>query len=122
MTLLDADKDIGHQVCISTGTDSHGNETFGYPNPPIPRKAIAIYPESWARPRPDPVDVETLARTMTNLLIDVPDATIFKKNDRILIFGKSFRVQNDPRNWGSDAPFGLDASMFGGTVHVERTT
>lgn len=122
MSIFDANLDIGHQQSLPTGTDTHNNPTYGYPNPAIPRKAIAIYLESWGRPKPDPVDVETLARTQTNLLVDVPDATIFKKNDRILIFGKSFRVQNDPRNWGDDAPFNIDPSMFGGTIHCERVT
>jgi len=122
MTIFDANLDIDHQAVVATGIDTHGNETFGYPNPPVARKAIAIYPISWTRPRRDPVEVETVARTETQLLVDVPDATIYKKNDRVFIFGESFKVENRPRNWGDDAPFGLDASMFGGTVHVLRVT
>lgn len=122
MSLIDATIPIGHQVAIVTGQDSHGNDVVGYPNPPIQRMAIAIYPPTFQRAKPDPVTVEEAERTETELFVEVPDATLYKKPDRVLLSGVSYRVEGLPRNWGSDAPFGFDAEMFGGTLHVRRVT
>ena len=121
MSVVEANIEVQHQVWTKTGTkDSHNKDIYVH-GPVIPRKVEAIYPLH-ARPRRDPVTVEYEARTETDLLMSVPDATIYNKNDRILIHGKAFLVQNDPRNWGGDDPFGFDASMFGGQIHLKRVT
>lgn len=121
MSIVGANIHVQHQVWMSTGTkDSHGRVIYTH-GPVIPRMVEAIYPLHM-RPRRDPVTVEYEARTETDLLMDVPDATVYNKNDRVVVGGKSYLVQNDPRNWGGDDPFGFDSTMFGGTVHLKRVT
>lgn len=121
MGLVAATIPVQHQVWAKTGSkDSHGRDIYQH-GPIINRLVEAVYPLHM-RPRRDPVTVDYEARTETDLLMSVPDATVYNKNDRVTVHGKAFLVQNDPRNWGGDDPFGFDVSMFGGTVHLKRTT
>lgn len=121
MSIFAANIGVQHQVWTKTGTkDSHNKDIYTH-GPVIPRAVIAVHPLHRIA-RHDPTTVEYEARTETDLLMEVPDATLYSKNDRVLLYGKAFLVQNDPRNWGGDDPFGFDVSTFGGTVHIKRVT
>jgi hypothetical protein len=121
MSIFSATIPVQHQVWTDNGTRDSHNKPIHSLAPPVTRMVEAIYPLHM-RPRRDPVTVEYEARTETDLLMSVPDATIYSKNDRVLIKGKAFLVQNDPRNWGGDDPFGFDKTMFGGQIHLKRIT
>lgn len=121
MSIFPATIPVQHQVWTDTGNkDSHNKTIYNFA-PPVARMVIAVHPMR-RMPRRDPVTVEYEARTETDLVVEVPDATIYSKNDRVLIKGEAFLVQNDPRNWGGDDPFGFDKTMFGGSLHVKRIT
>jgi len=121
MTTLLANIAVQHQVWGDTGTKDSHNRTIYTHGPIIKRMAIAIYPLHRIARR-DPTTVEYEARTETDLLVDVPDATVYHKNDRVLLKGTAYLVQNEPRNHGGDDPFGFDKTLFGGTVHLKRVT
>jgi hypothetical protein len=119
--ILPANIIIQHQVWTDGGTtDNHNNEVEVY-GPPIARRVIAVYPLH-RLPHHDVADSEFVARTMIDFIMDVPDASIYSKNDRVIFEGKNFRVEGFPFNWGNHNPFGFDTSFFGGSVHIERVT
>jgi hypothetical protein len=119
--IFNADITIQHEVMTDSGTtDSHGNEIETYATA-VTRQVIAVYPLH-RLPHHDVVSAEYVARTMLDFIIEVPDASIYKKNDRITLYGLKFLVQGFPFNWGGNNPFGLDTSIFGGSIHVERVT
>jgi hypothetical protein len=110
---------VVHEIWTGSGTtDGHGNAVMTYGNP-ISRQVIAVYPLH-KLPHHDVVSSEYLARVMIDFIMEVPDATLYKKNDQVTWDGVMFLVQGFPFNWGDANPFGLDRSMFGGSVHIER--
>lgn len=110
---------VVHEVWNDTGTsDVHGNATATY-GPPITRKAIAVYPLH-KLPHHDVVSAEYIARVMVDFIMEVPDATVYHKNDQVTWDGVMFLVEGFPFNWGDANPFGFDRTMFGGSVHITR--
>jgi hypothetical protein len=110
---------VQHQVWTDALTqDVHGNEVEGWAAP-VARQVIAVYPLH-RLPHHDVVDSEYVARTMIDFIFEVPDASVYSKNDRVTYDGLVFRVQGFPFNWGDNNPFGMTG--FGGSVHVERVT
>jgi hypothetical protein len=110
---------VQHEIWTGQSTaDNHGNTVMTY-GTPISRPAIAIYPLH-KLPHHDVVSAEYVARTMIDFILEVPDATLYHKNDQVTWDGVMFLVQGMPFNWGDANPFGFDMTMFGGSVHIER--
>lgn len=128
MAVWDAQVSVMHRVftanTVSTGR--HGGVREGTLSDPIQRWAYHVYPARWQRPVPDPIDLEDTDRTVTNMLMDVPDPTVYKKLDSVLVNGFQFEVQgfaNMEGNWGNGTQmFPSYDSLFGGTVLIRRVT
>lgn len=105
----------------NTGSlDTHGNP-IGDNSwlPGVDRVAISVHPLHKI-PHHDPVGSDYVARTMIDFIMEVPNASFYHKNDRVTVGGAKYLVQGFPWNWGDGNPFGMDATMFGGSVHIER--
>lgn len=126
MAVLDAEVPIQHRVFVQNTTGArHGQKSEGTHAPAVTRYAYQVYPMHWRNPHTDPIQVEDVARTVTDLLIDVPDPSVYKKRDMVLINGIAFDVQGlpDEAEWGGGTMlFKEYDDMFGGTVHVRRVT
>lgn len=126
MAVLDAEVPVMHRVFIEgTGTGRHGSATEGTLSDPIPRFAFQIYPARWQRPVPDPINIEDVDHTVTELLMDVPDASVYKQRDTVTVNGTSFVVQGLPdfQGWGDGMQIMSEYDdMFGGSVLIKRVT
>lgn len=112
---------VQHQVWSDGPTrDNHGNLVESWA-PAVSRQVIAVYPLH-RLPHHDVVDSTYVGRAMIDFIMEVPDASVYSKNDRVIYNGMNFRVQGFPFNWGDNNPFGFDNSFFGGSVHIERVT
>lgn len=129
-TVLDPEIAVEHLVWVpevdGTGavvTGRHGL-VQGQLQPPVTRMVFAIYPMHWRNPHTDPITTDEMARTLSDVLIDVPDSTIYKKLDHVVISGNDFEVQGQPwdSDWGQDMPFSDYDDCFGGVVHARRVT
>jgi hypothetical protein len=125
--VLQAEIAIQHLVYVPhTGsTGRHGSSQEGTHAAPVTRYAYQIYPARWQRPVPDPINLEDIARTVTDLIMDVPDPSVYKKLDDVLIQGISFQVQGLPdyTGWGDGLQIMSEYDdMFGGIVLVKRVT
>jgi hypothetical protein len=101
-------------------TSGHGNAIYTFSDP-IPRLAIAVYPLHKI-PHHDQVSADYAARVMIDFIMEVPDASLFTKDDLVTYAGLKYAVEGFPFDWGSTNPFGVDATMFGGSVHILRVT
>lgn len=120
---------VTHRVFVqnTASTGRHGSSTEGtFAEPPTQRYAYQVYPARWQRPVPDPINIEDAQRTVTNMLMDVPDPSVYKKRDSVIINGISFEVQGLPEmgdNWGNGTQMLPEYdSMFGGQVLIRRVT
>lgn len=128
MPVMDAQVPVMHRVFhqnpVSTGR--HGSASEGTLSDPIQRWAYQVYPARWQRATPDPINVEDNDRTVTNMLMDVPDPTVYKKGDSVLVNGFSFEVQgfaNMESNWGNGTQMLPEYDdLFGGQVLIRRVT
>lgn len=126
MSVIDAQVPVMHRVFVknSATTGRHGSAEEGTHSAPIQRWAYQVYPARWQRPTPDPIDIEDYTRTITNLVMDVPDPSVYKKQDTVLINGVSFVVQGIPgvdANWGNGTQiFPQYDDLFGGQVLIRR--
>jgi hypothetical protein len=120
-TIFDQKITVQHETWTDTGiADEHGNEVMGF-SKPVERKVIAFYPLH-RLPHHDIVGSEYVARVMIDFIMEVPDASVYHKGDRVTLMGDVYLVQGFPFNWADGNPFGFDKSVFGGSVHVERVT
>jgi hypothetical protein len=118
LSLFQMNLTVLHQKWVDSGTkDAHGNAIMKFGNP-VERKAIAFYPLH-KLPHHDPISSETVSRIMVDFILEVADATLFSKGDQVTLMGKRYLVQGYPFNWGDANPFGMDRTMFGGSVHLE---
>jgi|SRR5581483_7171482 len=121
MPVFPATIEIQHQVFQDTGTDAHGNPT-GALSAPVTRFIIGI--QQLHDGRVDPISVEFVERTIIDLILEVPDPTLYKKLDRVLVNNGTewlaYEVQNRPVNWANGLPWQRYSGLFGGTVHVRR--
>lgn len=127
MAVLDAEVPVMHRAWVqnSGSQPRHGQAAEGTLSDPVERFVYQIYPARWQRPVPDPINIEDLARTETNLLMDVPDSSIYKNQDQVLVNGKAFVVQGRPEfeSWGDGMQIMSEYDdMFGGTVLIRRVT
>lgn len=126
MSVLAAQVPIMHRVFVknSATTGRHGSAEEGTLSAPVQRLIIQIYPARWQRPTPDPINMEDYERTITNLVMDVPDPTVYKKRDEVLINGVAFVVQGLPEvdaNWGDGLQMLSEYDdLFGGQVLIRR--
>lgn len=111
---------IQHQVWSQGAKNTHGVGVDQWA-PAVEQRVIAVYPLH-RLPHHDVADSEYVARSLIDWIMEVPDPTLYSKNDRVVFNGDSFRVMGTPANWGAGNPFGFDNSFFGGTVHIERVT
>lgn len=126
MAVLAAEVPVEHRVFIPNTTPGrHGSAQEGTLSDPIDRLAYQIYPARWQRPVPDPINLEDIARTVTDLVMDVPDPSMYKKRDVVLVNGIAFEVQGLPdfTGWGDGLQIMSEYDdMFGGSVLIKRVT
>lgn len=128
MSVMEAQVPVWHRVFTqnSGSTGRHGSSTEGTLSDPIQRWAYQVYPARWQRPVPDPIDIEDSNRTVTNMLMDVPDPTLYKKGDSVLVNGFSFEVQgftNMESDWGNGLQMLPEYDdLFGGQILIRRVT
>jgi hypothetical protein len=127
MSVLEAEVVVQHRVFIenTASTGRHGSSQEGTLSDPIERKVFQIFPARWQRPVPDPINLEDLDRSITDLLMDVPDPSVYKQRDTVLINGVSFVVQGLPdfQGWGDGLQIMSEYDdMFGGSVLIRRVT
>jgi hypothetical protein len=112
-----------HKVYRPDGQrDSHGNRTGGF-DPPVERLAISAYPLMSSTRRDDYVAPDVVARTETDIIIDVEDSSIFKPQDVVILAGVSFKVQGTPQYSSWDhMPIDGYADIVPSQVHCKRVT
>jgi hypothetical protein len=119
MPIFPASIEILHQIFTVTGTDSHGNPV-GSLSEPITRLIIGI--QQLGDGRVDPISIEYVERTITDLILEVPDPTLYKKLDSVSVYNGvewlAYEVQGKPVSWSRGLPWQRYSSIFGGTVHV----
>jgi hypothetical protein len=126
VSVVDAQVVVMHRVFVKNAgtTGRHGSAEEGTLSAPVQRLAYQVYPARWQRPTPDPIVMEDYTRTVTNLVMDVPDPSVYKKHDTVLINGVSFVVQGLPdvdANWGNGTQiFSQYDDLFGGQVLIRR--
>lgn len=123
MAVLDAEVPVMHRVWVPNATPGrHGSAEEGTLADPVPRLAFQVYPMRWQTMHPDQHDTEDAALTTTDMLMDVPDPTVYKKRDSVVVQGLSYVVQGLPEDWGGGQIMSEYDSMFGGTVHIRRVS
>jgi hypothetical protein len=74
--------------------------------------------------RVDPISIEYVERTIVDLILEVPDATVYNKLDNVEVNDgtewQTYSVQGQPVSWSDGLPWQRYAQIFGGTVHVRR--
>lgn len=125
MPVLPATITIQHQVFTTTGTDEHNNP-IGTLADPVDRSVIGVYQfgADHDHGEVDPISVEYAARTIIDMVLQVPDPTLYKKWDNVLIFDGdnwiAFEVQGRPVDWRLGIPWPRYGGLFGGIVHARR--
>lgn len=127
MAVLDAEVPVMHRVWVQNSAPQprHGQTAEGELSEPVERFVYQIYPARWQRPVPDPINIEDLSRTETNLIMDVPDSSVYKNQDQVLVNGIAFVVQGLPafEDWGDGRQImNTYDDMFGGQVLIRRVT
>lgn len=126
MAVLEAQVPVGHCVFTpNTVPGRHGSAQEGTLADPVTRYVYQVYPARWQRPVPDPINMEDLDRSVTDLIMDVPDSSVYKQHDTVLIKGVSFVVQGLPEfeGWGDGLQIMSEYDdMFGGMVLIKRVT
>lgn len=123
MAILESRIPVMHRVWSSEiSKDSHGNR-IGALGAPIQRYVIAIYPASATLSRDDYMSPNVVARSETDIMVDVDDASIYHNQDQIIIDGIAFDVQGEPALMGWDAmPIAGYADIVPSSVHCRRVT
>lgn len=121
MAVFPAKIPIKHYVYTGSTDDAHGNPTPTYASP-VTRLIIGV--QQLGDGRVDPISVEYVERTIIDLIIQVPDPTLYKKLDNIgfnnTVEWLLYEVQGQPVSWSDGLPFQRYAPLFGGTLHVRR--
>lgn len=127
MPVVAAEVPVAHRVFVRNvaSTGRHGSAQEGTLSDPITRLVYQVYPMHWRASHADPPDIEDYNRTVTDLLMDVPDPSLYKKRDQVAVNGVSFEVQGlpDMADWSNGTQlFSEYDDLFGGTVHLRRVT
>lgn len=90
------------------------------PDTPVPRKAIAFYPEGNSQNR-EPITADYAARYVSRLTMLVEDPSLFTDRDEVTVGGKRYEIDGDPAegDWRRGPFAGLNR-MFGGEIHLKR--
>jgi hypothetical protein len=124
MPTVTAQVPVAHRVFIpNSGPGRHGSAQEGTLSDPIDRLAYQVYPARWQRPTADAMTIEEVASSTVELLMDVPDSGVYKKQDTVLIHGTSFVVQGYPdfESWGNGLQIMSKYDhLFGGQVLIKR--
>lgn len=122
-SILEAKIPFLHRVWQESSTkDAHGNKTGQFADP-VQRFAIQIYPANATISRSDFVSPTVVARTETDIFIDVDDASIFGERDRVVLEGKDFKVQGQPEfNTRDLLPIKGYEDIVPDTIYVKRVT
>lgn len=101
------------------GTDDRGNPTGAFAAP-VTRQVIGFY-----RPgSTDPISLEFVARTISELTMLCFDPTDYNKLDQVQAFDGAqtltFLVQQQPISWATGYPWRRYAPLFGGEVIIRR--
>ena len=123
-SVLPATIGILHQVYVfDGGTNARGNPTGALADP-VPRKVIAFYRLDWASGGHDPISIDFVARTIADLIMLVPDPTLYKKLDRVLLNSGAqelvYDVQNVPISWSKGFMWQRYSPLLAGEVHIRR--
>lgn len=126
MPLLDAQVPVAHRLFVlgtPTEPKRHGQVQEGTLSDPVTRYAYSVYPANWIGLRPDPINWQDYDETITTLVMNVPDPSVYHVQDTVTIHGKSFVVQGLPEfadnSDGTKMAPGYD-SHFGGQVLIKR--
>lgn len=127
MSYVDAQIPVAHQSFVrNTSTPvRHGEAQEGTYADAVTRYVYQVYPANWQSLRPDPINIETLDRTITDLIMDVPDPTVYKDRDKVTIKDKDFIVQGDLTfdDWGNGLQIMSEYDeLFGATILIKRVT
>lgn len=128
MPVFPASVPIRHQVYLAA-VDSSGNQILDADGNPtgalsnsVTRYIIGI--QQLHDGRVDPISVEYVERSIIDLILEVPDPTLYKKLDRVLVNNGTewlaYEVQNRPVSWAQGFPWQRYSRLFGGTVHIRR--
>jgi peptidoglycan hydrolase-like protein with peptidoglycan-binding domain len=109
--------------------DADGNPT-GSLGPPVTRKIIGFQQMGEGQTQ-DPISPDYVQRTITDILMEVPDGSIYNKLDRVLLpnaafgtpgpqEGVAFEVMGFSPTWQSGLPWRHYAKLFGDTVLIRR--
>lgn len=125
MSVLAAEVPVTHRVFVqnTASTGRHGSSDEGTLSDPIQRFAYQVYPARWQRPVPDPINIEDYDRTITNMIMDVPDPSVYAKRDQVQVNGIAYEVQGMPvaEGWGDGRQIMSEYDdMFGGQILMRR--
>jgi len=124
MSILEARIPFQHKVWQEgTTRDSHGNKVAGFSPTLIDRLAIDVYPMNSSVGRSDYISPDVVARTETDVMLGVDDASVFGAQDQIILFGVTFKVQGQPQfsTWDY-MPIDGYADLVPDVLHVKRVT
>jgi hypothetical protein len=112
-----------HRVWVDTDAkDSHGN-VIGELAEPVDRLFILCYPANRTLGVDDVVSPNVVARTETDIMVDVHDPETYHNRDQLIIDGIAFNIQGEPGLMGWDKmPFEGYASMVPSSIHCQRVT
>lgn len=102
--------------------DADGNPTGALADP-VDRKIIGF--QQLHDGRVDPINPDYVERTITDIIMEVPDGTVYHKLDRVLLNRTAdewlaFEVQGRTPTWQQGIPWQHYARLFGDTVHIRR--
>jgi hypothetical protein len=126
MTIFPEKIPVTHRSFVfDGGVDAHGNPT-GALGPPVRRYAINVYQVDWQHPHPDPISIDYLSRTISEIILMCADPYNYKKLDRVTIFNGeedlAYEVFNLSISWGPGYFFPRYSALFGGEVHGRRVS
>jgi hypothetical protein len=122
---------IQHRVYVfDGGTDDRGNPT-GALAAPVDELVVTFFRMDWAAPAHDPISLDYLSRTITDVMMLVPDSSIYKKLDQVLLPVQlvanpadtdwlAYEVQNVPISWKAGFPLPRSGYGLADEVHVRR--
>jgi hypothetical protein len=111
---MDAAKTIGHAKYVGSMS------TDGYPGSPtfqatVDRPSYGWYPLASEVPIGND---DYSQRVITSLVVGVPDATVYRPGDLVILNGENYVVSEDVRDF-TTGPFGIGP---GGVVIVEKVS
>lgn len=98
-----------------TGVDTHGNVVGSYSDP-VDCTAIGWYQTGTS----EPISVDYVARTITEMTILVADPNLFSAKDMVMVNGLAYEIAGVPADWSGGMPWRQFAGFAGGEIRVRR--